>query len=326
MGIADAWGRNIFYLRVSVTDRCNFRCAYCMPPTGVEWLSHREILSYEEIERVIRVAARLGVYKVRITGGEPLLRKGLINFIRNVAAMPGILDLAMTTNGGLLSEYAAKLKEVGLTRVNVSLDTLRPDRFKQLTGTDMLEKVLEGIEAACNTGLTPVKINVVVMKDLNEDELADFARMTLTKPYQIRFIEHMPFRSAKGKNEKLVSVSRMKEILAAGGFPTLLPTTQGDGPARVFRIPGALGSVGFISPVTSHFCEECNRIRLTADGRIKPCLLSDQEHNIKTILRSGCTDQDLEDYLVKAVWDKPSQHLLDEATTELNQGMFKIGG
>lgn len=326
MGIADALGRNICYLRVSVTDRCNFRCAYCMPSNGVEWISHQEILSYEEIERVIRIAARLGVYKVRITGGEPLMRKGLVPFIRNVAAIPGILDLALTTNGGVLSEYAIALKEAGLTRVNISLDTLQPERFKKVTGRDMLPNVLAGIDSAYHAGLTPIKINVVVMKDVNEDELTDFARMTLDKPYQIRFIEHMPFQSAHGKNDKLVPASRMKEILAAGGFATLLPESKGDGPAQVFRIPGAQGSLGFISPVSRHFCEQCNRIRMTADGRIKPCLLSDHEYNIKELLRSGCTDQELEDYLLNAVWQKPNQHLLNEDGPELHRGMSKIGG
>jgi len=326
LGIADALGRNICYLRVSVTDRCNFRCTYCMPSAGVEWISHQEILSYEEIERIIRASARLGVYKVRITGGEPLMRKDLLPFIRNVAAIPGISDLAMTTNGSALSENAVKLKEAGLTRVNVSLDTLKPALFKKLTGRDMLAKVLAGIDSSYHAGLTPIKINMVVMKHVNDDELPDFARMTLDKPYQVRFIEHMPFQTAQGKNEKLVPFSGMKDILAAGGFPTLLPESHGDGPAQVFRIPGAKGSLGFVSPVSRHFCEECNRIRLTADGRIKPCLLSNQEYNIKELLRSGCTDQELEEYLIDAIWHKPNQHLLDDETTELRRGMSKIGG
>jgi GTP 3',8-cyclase len=325
VGIADACGRNIHYLRVSVTDRCNFRCSYCMPAGGVKWLSHQDILSYEEFARIIRVAAQMGINKVRITGGEPLVRKDIIPFIRNVAGIPGIRDLAMTTNGSVLADYAAALKEAGLSRVNISLDTLRPERFVQLAGRNMLTKVLAGIEQAQTVGLTPVKINMVVMKDVNDDELADFARMTFNKPYQIRFIEHMPFRSSGDRNKQLVPVSEMKVMLAAKGFGTLFPETHGDGPANVFRIPGAIGTLGFISPVTSHFCGQCNRIRLTADGRIKPCLLSNKEYNIKELIRSGCSDLELEKVLRDIIWHKPDQHHLN-TTTVLHRGMSKIGG
>lgn len=326
MGLYDACGRNIHYLRISVTDRCNFRCTYCMPAEGVQWIPHQEILRYTEFERIIRVAAHMGINKVRITGGEPLIRKGIITFIRDIAHIPGIRDVVMTTNASMLADCAGTLKEAGLARVNISLDTLRPERFVQLSGRDMLPKVLAGIEQAQKTGLTPVKINMVVIKGVNDDEVADFARMTLHKPYQIRYIEHMPFRSMGGGNKQLVPVEAMKAMLAAQGFDVLLPEKHGDGPADVFRIPGAMGTLGFISPVTSHFCGQCNRIRLTADGRIKPCLLSDKEYNIKELMRSGCSDTELQDYLYDIIWHKPSNHHLHDAAPTLQRGMSKIGG
>lgn len=324
MGICDALGRNIHYLRVSVTDRCNFRCIYCMPPGGVQWIPHEEILRYQELTRIIRIAAQMGIYKVRITGGEPLVRRGILSFIHEVAQLPGVRDLSMTTNASLLSQNVVALKNAGLSRVNISLDTLRPDRFAHLCGRNVLPNVLDGIAQAQAAGLTPVKINVVVMKGVNDDELADFARMTLDKPYQIRFIEHMPFQGAEG-NKRLLPVAEMQAALAAHGFDVLVPETHGDGPADVYRIPGALGTLGFISPVTRHFCAECNRIRLTADGRIKPCLLSNQEYNIKELIRAGCADNDLEDYLRDIIFHKPGHHHLEEET-DLQRGMSKIGG
>ncbi|HBS58826.1 MAG TPA: GTP 3',8-cyclase MoaA [Firmicutes bacterium] len=322
--MSDALGRNIHYLRVSVTDRCNFRCTYCMPPGGVQWIPHEEILRYQELIRIIRVAAQIGINKVRITGGEPLVRRGIVSFIHEVAQLPGIEDLSMTTNASLLAENVAALKKAGLSRVNISLDTLRADRFEHLCGRDVLSSVLAGIEQAQAAGLTPVKINMVGMKGVNDDELADFARMTLDKPYEIRFIEHMPFRAAGG-NKMLLPVAEMQAVLAAQGFDKLIPEAHGDGPADVYRVPGALGTLGFISPVTRHFCEECNRIRLTADGRIKPCLLSNQEYNIKQVMRAGCSDDELADYLRDVILHKPSHHHLDEEPT-LRRGMSKIGG
>lgn len=296
-----------------------------MPSEGVQWIPHEEVFRYAEFERIIRVAAQMGINKVRITGGEPLVRKGIVSFIGDVARIPGIKDLSMTTNASLLEDYAEALKEAGLCRVNISLDTMRPERFRQLCGRDMLDKVLAGIEKAQQVGLTPVKINMVVMKDGNEDELVDFARMTLHKPYQIRFIEHMPFQSCRDGNARLVSVADMKAKLAVGGFDVLLPEKHGNGPAEVFRIPGALGTLGFITPVTCHFCQQCNRIRLTADGRVKPCLLSNQEYNIKELMRSGCTDEELRDFLYDVIWNKSAQHHLDASPT-LQRGMSRIGG
>lgn len=325
MGICDALGRNINYLRVSVTDRCNFRCAYCMPQEDVQWLPHKEILSYEEILRIIRVFTLLGISKVRITGGEPLVRRDLIPFIAEVAQIPGIHDMAMTTNGSLLGEYAQDLKKAGLKRVNVSLDTLKPERFTKLSGCDALPRVLSGIAGAAQAGLTPIKINVVVMRDINTDELADFARMTLHEAYHIRFIEYMPFQSClEGKNS-LFSVDEMKRTLAASGFDTLIPQASGDGPAQNYKLPQGRGIIGFITPMTQHFCTRCNRLRLTADGRIKPCLLSNAEFDVKTLLRSGITDEDLRDFLRQTVRAKPARHQLDEQPV-LQRGMSKIGG
>lgn len=325
LGICDALGRDINYLRVSVTDRCNFRCSYCMPQEVVQWLPHKEILCYEEILRIIRISAELGISKVRITGGEPLVRRDLIPFIAKVARVSGIQDLALTTNGSLLGEYAQDLKNAGLKRVNVSLDTLKPDRFTQLANRDALHKVLCGIESAVQAGLTPIKINVVVMRDINTDELADFARLTLQKEWQIRFIEYMPFQNCFSDKNLLVPVEEMKEILAANGFHILHPQASGNGPAQNYKLPHARGIIGFITPVTQHFCSQCNRLRLTADGRIKPCLLSNTEFDIKSLLRSGASDEELREFLRETVWAKPAQHKLDTQPV-LQRGMSKIGG
>lgn len=325
LGVCDALGRNINYLRVSVTDRCNFRCSYCMPQENISWLPHKEVLCYEEILRIIRASVHLGVSKIRITGGEPLVRRDLVPFIAKVAQVPGIQDLAMTTNGSLLAEYAHDLKRAGLRRVNISLDTLRPDRFMKLANCDALEKVLSGIEIAAQAGLAPIKINVVVMREINTDELAEFARMTLNKEYHIRFIEYMPFQSSLSGKNLLVSLDEMKQILADNGLDTLIPQEIGDGPAQNYKIPHAKGIIGFITPVTQHFCSQCNRIRLTADGRIKPCLLSNTEFDVKSLLRTGVSDADLVEFLRQTIWTKPPHHQLDTQPI-LERGMSKIGG
>lgn len=325
MGISDALGRTIHYLRVSVTDRCNFRCSYCMPREGVRWIPHQEILSYEELSRIIQAFVQLGVSKVRITGGEPLARRDVIPFIAKVAQLPGLQDLAMTTNGSMLSKYASDLKKAGLQRVNVSLDTLKSDRFSTLANCDALQQVLSGIASAEQAGLTPIKINVVVMNGMNTDELADFARMTLDKAYHIRFIEYMPFQACAADEQRLVSMAAMQKILADNGFDTLLPQIAGDGPAKNYKILGAKGTIGFITPVTNHFCDQCNRLRLTADGRIKPCLLSNTEFDVKSLLRAGVSDPELLNFLRHTIWTKPSHHQLDTQPI-LERGMSKIGG
>lgn len=318
----DALGRRIHYLRISITDRCNFRCSYCMPRTGVKWLEPGKILTYEEIIRFVEAAVLLGIDKVRVTGGEPLVREGVVSLISELARIPGIRDLAMTTNGSLLSKFASDLKKAGLKRLNISLDTLSAAKFAKLCYQNQFEQVIEGIRIADSVGLQPIKINIVVMKGFNEDEIAKFARLTLEKPYQIRFIECMPFKFAR--DQSLVSTDEMKQILADEGFSELCPQPSGDGPAQIYSLPGAQGTIGFISPMTRHFCSSCNRIRLTADGMLKPCLLANSEYDIRSLLRSGASKQELADYLRNVIFEKPAFYL--ETQDKFTRGMSKIGG
>lgn len=318
----DEIGRHIHYLRVAVTDRCNFRCQYCMPAEGVEWIEHSDILRYEELLRIINAFASLGVNKVRITGGEPLVRKGLIAFLKEVSHIPGIREVGLTTNGSLLGKYAPLLKEAGVTRINVSLDTLRRERFLKLTGQDNLQEVVAGIRKAQEVGLTPVKINMVVMKGFNSDEVADMAKLAKDHPYQIRFIEYMPFRA--GENY-LFTAEEIKEKLAEAGLTNLIPQMKNNSPARIYTIPGFQGSIGFISPVSEHFCQSCNRIRLTPDGCLKPCLLSNDEYSLREELRAGISDDGLREKIKDVVWHKPKQHHLEQGKKS-ERGMSRIGG
>ena len=318
----DGIGRHIHYLRVAVTDRCNFRCKYCMPPGGVEWLEHDKILRYEELLRIIGAFAKLGVDKVRITGGEPLVRKGLLPFLQKVACIPGIKEVGLTTNGSLLKEYAPLLKQAGVGRINVSLDTLQRERFIKLTGQDKLAQVLAGIQKAQEVGLTPVKINMVVMKGVNSDEIVDMAKLAINNPYQVRFIEYMPFRPGE---DYLFTADEMKQQLVAAGFTQLIPQMGGSNPAKIYNMPEAQGSIGFITPVSQHFCSSCNRIRLTPDGYLKPCLLSNEEYSLREQLRSGISDDDLLEKIKNVVWNKPQQHDLAKGQKS-ERGMSRIGG
>ena len=318
----DELGRYIHYLRVAVTDRCNFRCQYCMPTEGVEWIEHHDILRYEELLRVIHAFASLGVNKVRITGGEPLVRKGLLPFLKEVSQIPGIDEIGLTTNGSLLEEYAPLLKEAGVTRINVSLDTLQRERFIKLTGQDKLSAVLAGIKKAQEVGLTPVKINMVVMKGFNSDEVANMAKLAMDHPYQIRFIEYMPFRV--GENY-LFTTDEIKGKFIEAGFTNLIPQMKNNSPARIYTIPGFQGTIGFISPVSEHFCASCNRIRLTPDGYLRPCLLSNEEYSLRKDLRSGISEEGLQEKIKTIVWNKPKQHHLEEGKKS-ERGMSRIGG
>jgi cyclic pyranopterin phosphate synthase len=318
----DSIGRHIHYLRVAVTDRCNFRCQYCMPLDGVEWMKHDHILRYEELLRIISAFAKLGIDKVRITGGEPLVRKGLLSFLSKVTVIPGIKEVALTTNGSMLEEYAPLLKQAGVKRINVSLDTLCREKFIKITGQDALQDVLAGIEKAREVGLAPIKINMVVMKNFNSDELVKFAALAKNNPYQIRFIEYMPFRSGE---DYLFTAEEMKEQLKAGGFSTLIPEKGNGSPALVYRLPGSQGTIGFITPVSRHFCSSCNRIRLTSDGCLKPCLLANQEYSLREELRRGISDDELTEKIKQNIWDKPKhQSLIKGQKSE--RGMYRIGG
>jgi len=328
MPYLDAFNRPISYLRVSVTDRCNLRCLYCMPPEGVPYRTHEEILRYEEIETVVRAAASLGITKVRITGGEPLVRKGLAGLVAMIARIPGIDDLAMTTNGTLLARYAEELKAAGLKRVNVSLDTLRPERFRRITRLGELSDTLEGIAAAKEAGLVPVKINTVVVRGMNDDEVVDFARLTVEGDWHVRFIEVMPLGgNAAWVGDGYVSAEEMQRRIQSE-LGELVPAKMavGGSPARYYRLAGARGTIGFITPISEHFCYQCNRLRLIADGKLRPCLLSDYEIDLRAPLRQGATIEEIKRLIVEAVRAKPERHHLSEGILPQGRTMSEIGG
>jgi len=326
-GLSDSFHRPINYLRISVTDRCNLRCVYCMPVEGVSLVSHNDILTYEEICTVARAAAELGMNKIRLTGGEPLIRSGLPRLIEMLAKIDGIDDISLTTNGTLLGRYAAELKQAGLRRVNVSLDTLKPDRFKLITRHgNNLGEVLEGIEVARSVGLNPVKLNMVVMAGINDDELLDFAAKTITEEWHVRFIELMPFVGEGTAVPRFVSASEMRQRLEPMGELTPCLPSMGNGPAKYFRFPKAKGAIGFITPVSEHFCFQCNRMRLTADGRLRPCLLSDYEVDLKQPLRSGISSSGLKELFKQAVAGKPQRHQLAEGSVPKDRPFSQVGG
>ena len=331
----DSHGRTIDYLRISLTDRCNLRCIYCMPDEGVEQMSHEDILRIEEIEEAVRVAATMGITRVRLTGGEPLVRKGVVDLIRSIKNTPGIEHIAMTTNGILLPRMADELKEAGLSRVNISLDTLDPAQFSMITRRGKLEDALAGIRAALDVGFDPVKINAVTVRSLNQDYLA-FAKLSIENPLHVRFIEYMPVGESSGSSgcgwgkEDVVPSEELIEIIderaQAEGLGALISAggarPEGWGPARYYTFEGALGTVGFISPLSRHFCSECNRLRLTADGKLRPCLFSDVEFDLRDALRANDTEA-AKAVFAEALGAKPDDHH-DKVGTE--RGMSQIGG
>jgi GTP 3',8-cyclase len=326
--LADAFNRPITYLRVSVTDKCNLRCVYCMPESGLSWLKRAELLTYEEIIAIVGAAARVGVRSIRITGGEPLVRRDLHRLIAGINAIEGIEDIALSTNAVLLEEHLPALLEAGLRRVNVSLDTLREDRFEAIARRPGLDAVLRGIDAAVAAGLAPVKLNCVVMRGQNDDEIADFARLTRERAVFVRFIEVMPVHENLGlQHDAYVSSD---EILArVAGDDRLEPVAgpPGNGPARYFAYPGAPGAVGVISPLSHDYCERCNRVRLTADGRLRLCLLGDQHLDLRTPLRAGASAEELGALLQARMHIKPERHhlKLGEASSRM-RAFSEIGG
>jgi len=329
MRAIDGFGRPINYLRVSVTDRCNLRCIYCMPAAGVQQREMSEILTFEEIETVVRTAAELSISKIRLTGGEPLVRLGIVDLVAMLAQVPGIDDLSMTTNGTLLADKAEALAIAGLNRVNVSLDTLKPDRFHYITRRGKLDDVLQGIEAAKIAGLKPVKINMVVVRGVNEDEVVDFARLTVDEGWHVRYIEMMPIGGdLTWSGDDHVPVHEIQTWITEAIGP-LQPAAmkRGNGPARYYHIAGSeKGTIGFISPVTEHFCDQCNRLRLTADGRLRPCLLSDVELDLRSILRSNASMESIRESLKESIRLKPRQHCLEEHIAPHGRAMSEIGG
>jgi cyclic pyranopterin phosphate synthase len=323
----DRFGRNIHYLRISLTDHCNLRCVYCMPE-DMTFRPNAELMQDDEILQLVRLFAQLGFDKYRLTGGEPTVRAHIVDIVRGIAQTPGVRSLSMTTNGVLLSRLAGPLADAGLQRVNISLDTLDPDKFQRLTRWGKLDDVWQGVQAAEQAGLRPIKINAVVVRGYNEADVVDLARLTLEHDWQVRFIEMMPFAGATDLQlNAAVTAQQIMDYIEAN-LGRLTPTHDGelDGEARVFRLPGGRGEVGFISSVTAPFCAACTRARLTADGRLRLCLLREGEVDLLTPLRAGATLEDLRSLILDGIWMKPWGHGLAEGVIPLNRVMSEIGG
>ncbi|HZV77317.1 MAG TPA: GTP 3',8-cyclase MoaA [Candidatus Babeliales bacterium] len=328
VSLIDGFKRPITYLRVSVTDKCNLRCIYCMPEGGLPWLRRDEILSYEEIAKIVEAAASVGVRTIRLTGGEPLVRRNLERLVRALASIAGIEDIALSTNGLLLREQLPALVAAGLRRINVSLDTLRPDRFEAIARRAGLPTVLGAIDAAIAAGLGPVKVNCVVMRGRNDDELTDFAELTRDQPIFVRFIEVMPVHENLGlQRDAYVSAGEMLERISASGELRPVHGPFGNGPARYFAFDGAAGAVGVISPLSHDYCERCNRVRLTADGRLRLCLFGDHALDLRAPVRNGATTGELASLLRSAMLIKPERHHLRLGETASRMRAFsEIGG
>jgi len=324
----DGFGRRIEYLRISVTDKCNLRCVYCMPEEGLPWLKREEILSYEEIAEVVRVMAPLGLRRVRITGGEPLVRRDLPVLIRALRRIPGIEDIALSTNGALLAEQAEALFAAGVGRLNISLDSLRPERIDAIARREgAAAAIFRGLDAAEQAGFAPLKINCVVMRGRNDDEVADFARITLERPWHVRFIEVMP----TGENlpvsaHEYVSAAEMLERIEALGELRPVAGPGGNGPARYFALPNARGTIGVITPMSHTYCERCNRMRLTADGQLRPCLFGHLQTDLRGALRRG---EALEPLIRQTLRIKPARHWLVQGSDAGSGGLralSEVGG
>jgi cyclic pyranopterin phosphate synthase len=306
--LTDSQGRRINYLRLSVTERCNLRCRYCMPAQGIPRLAYQEILTYEDLERIARRAVALGLSKIRITGGEPLVRKGVVGFLERLAKIPGLSALVLTTNGVLLSEMAKDLRRAGVHRLNVSLDSLRPEAFAHITRGGELKRVLDGIAAAEQAGFPAVKLNIVVMRGANDSEVVDFAELTLRKQYTVRFIEYMPTMTDPEWRSTWISGGEILEKIEQRYRLKPLQTADENGPAKYFRIEGAAGMIGIITPISNHFCDRCNRIRITASGVAKGCLFSEGGVDLKPYLSAG--DEAVREALRQIATTKPAWHNL----------------
>jgi cyclic pyranopterin phosphate synthase len=328
----DKFDREINYLRVSITDRCNLHCRYCRPKEGISLQGHDDILRYEEIIRIVSIAVKLGLIKVRITGGEPLVRRGFIEFITALKNINGLQDISLTTNGILLEEFAQNIFDSGIRRINVSVDSLNRDKYFRITNGGNLEAVLRGIAKAEKVGFSPIKINTVAIKGFNDDEVLAFAQLAADKPFQVRFIELMPVGQANSdyREDYLPAMQLMKEISGRYELEKIKDKkNRSDGPAKIFKIKGGRGEIGFINPVSSHFCSTCNRLRLTSDGKLRACLLNEEEVDFKKALRENWSDAELERLMREAILLKPKQH--DLACTErhlkkCHRDMSAIGG
>ena len=328
--LVDSYGRRIKSLRISITDKCNFRCTYCMPAEGLPWLKKAEILSYEEIVRLTRVMVGLGIEQVRLTGGEPLVRRDIPELVRQLRAIGGLRSLSVTTNGILLKQLAGPLAEAGLTRINVSLDSLIREKFAQLTRRDQLSRVLEGLEALEKyPSIHPIKVNAVAIKGFTEEEVLDFVRLARRKAYVVRWIEFMPLDADQiWRKEDILTGAEIKAIIE-NEYGPLVPITSGDPSetARRYTFSDGIGEVGLINPVSEPFCAQCDRIRLTADGQLRTCLFATEETDLRAVLRSDATDETLAEVIRQAVWHKELKHYIgDKRFKRANRSMSMIGG
>ncbi len=318
--------RVINYLRISITDKCNLACQYCVPKDSLPLLLHEDIARYEEILRITNIAVKLGITKVRITGGEPLIKKGVLNFIKKISKIKGIEDISITTNGVLLKQNIDQLIDSGVNRLNISLDTLKPEKFKSISGRDFFDKVWNGIMAAHEKGITPIKLNTVALRGVNDDEMSEIASLTLKYPFHVRFIEYMPMgNSAVDISQQILTPEIKNRIEKDLGPLQPVDRAKHDGPARRFKALDAIGEIGFISPISSHFCHQCSRMRLTSTGKLRPCLLNNYELDILSSLRNGASDKELTDIIKTAFKTKPAQHRLDKEANVKTQ-MSTIGG
>ena len=326
MELIDTFGRRINYLRLSVTDRCNMRCSYCMPEEGVEKLSHHQVLSYEDLLRVSAEAVAAGIEKIRVTGGEPLVRKGIVPFLGRVAALEGLKELVLTTNGLLLKELAQGLRDAGVQRLNVSLDSLRNETFARITRGGDLARVLDGIDAAERAGFPPHKINMVVMRGVNDGEILDFVRLSIERPYAVRFIEYMPTSGEGDWRALCVPGEEIRGRIAEMFTIEELQSSERSGPSKNFRVQGALGSLGIITAMTGHFCDSCNRLRVTASGMAQGCLFSGSGVDLRPVLATG-DDFLLRQEIRRIVAAKPGRHqLTDEGAETAPFAMSRVGG
>lgn len=328
IALKDSFGRIINNLRISVTDRCNFRCLYCMPEEGMIWMKKEDLLTFEEITRIARIFAELGVTKIRLTGGEPLMRKELHLLVSQLHSIRGIKDIALTTNGFFLAEQADELIRAGLGRLNVSMDSLDPQKFSMMVRRDYLRNVREGLDAVEHSGIRPIKINVVLIRGINDGEIEDFARLARTKPYVIRFIEFMPLGADDGWSPgKVVPTSEIIARIIAMGTKLVPVEYHGMQPADRYKFEDGLGEIGFISSVSEPFCGSCNRVRITSDGKLRTCLFSLHETDVRSWMRGGMADDEIRNRLVDAVWKKEEGHLINRpGFVRPERTMSRIGG
>ncbi|MDH5757823.1 MAG: GTP 3',8-cyclase MoaA [Nitrospinota bacterium] len=323
---SDGLGRKIDYLRISVTDRCNLKCDYCRPSSIGQPPPMCNMLKFRDLLRLVSIFAALGTQKFRITGGEPLVRKGVLGFIRQVGRTPGVKQVALTTNGLFLARMAAPLKEAGVKIVNISLDSLQAKKYAAITGADMLPEALNGVEAALKAGFDAVKINMVVMRGVNDDEVEDFARLTIDNRAQVRFIEYMPATPSAWTREKYLAMDQVMERVSALGSMAPEAKAQWGGPAKIYKLAGAKGEVGFISPVSSHFCDSCNRLRLTADGSLLQCLFSLEKLALAPMLAGGASDQQIAQAIAEHARVKPAVRDMETYAQDMGKSMMGVGG